>query len=229
MAIIGVEDRKTLQTLFAESLQHDVTLTYFTQKESPLLIPSQECDTCRDTRELLEELVSLSEKLHLEIKDFVRDGREAQELGIERIPALLIHGQGKGTMRFFGIPAGYEFSTLVEDILDASTGVARLSEATRQANERIEQDLHIQVFVTPTCPYCPRAARLAHKLALENTHVTADVVEISEFVDLARRYRVQGVPKTVINDRVELVGALPESRFMDAVLQALTPVKEAKE
>lgn len=228
MPLISAEDRETLQTLFAENLQHEVTLLYFTQKESPLYVPGQECDTCHDTRELLEELVSTSEKLHLEIKDFVRDGQEAQNLGIERIPALLVQGQGKGVIRFFGIPAGYEFSTLVEDILDASKGNTRLSEGTRQANERIEQDLHIQVFVTPTCPYCPRAARLAHKLALENAHVTADVVEISEFIDLAQRYQVQGVPKTVINDRVEFVGALPEPRFMEAVLQAIQPGGEAR-
>jgi predicted DsbA family dithiol-disulfide isomerase len=62
---------------------------------------------------------------------------------------------------------------------------------------------------------------LAHKLAIENEHITADVIEISEFIDLAQRYRVQGVPKTVINDRVEFAGALPEPRFVQQVLQAL--------
>lgn len=226
MALMTAEEKKTLQTLFAQGLQDDVTLTYFTQRESSLIIPGQECALCQETRELLEELVNTSEKLHLVVKDVVREEQEARELDIERIPALLLHGQNKGTMRFFGIPAGYEFSTLVEDLLDVSKGTTTLSAATRQANATIEQDLHIQVFVTPTCPYCPRAARLAHKLALENAHVTADVVEISEFIDLAERYQVQGVPKTVINDRVEFVGALPEPRFLEAVLQALQPAEE---
>jgi predicted DsbA family dithiol-disulfide isomerase len=67
---------------------------------------------------------------------------------------------------------------------------------------------------------------LAHKLAIENEHITADVIEISEFIDLAQRYRVQGVPKTVINDRVEFAGALPEPRFVQQVLQALDTGKE---
>jgi predicted DsbA family dithiol-disulfide isomerase len=62
---------------------------------------------------------------------------------------------------------------------------------------------------------------LAHKLAIENEHITADVIEISEFIDLAQLYRVQGVPKVVINDRVEFAGALPEPRFVQQVLQAL--------
>jgi predicted DsbA family dithiol-disulfide isomerase len=69
---------------------------------------------------------------------------------------------------------------------------------------------------------------LAHKLAIENEHITADVIEISEFIDLAQRYRVQGVPKTVINDRVEFAGALPEPRFVQQVLQALDTGKDVK-
>jgi predicted DsbA family dithiol-disulfide isomerase len=67
---------------------------------------------------------------------------------------------------------------------------------------------------------------LAHKLAIENEHITADVVEVSEFIDMAQRYRVQGVPKTVVNDRIEIVGAVPEPRFMQEVLKAIEPKKE---
>ena len=67
---------------------------------------------------------------------------------------------------------------------------------------------------------------MAHKLAIENEHITADVVEVSEFVDMAQRYRVQGVPKTVVNDRIEIVGALPEPRFIQEVLKAVEPKKE---
>jgi glutaredoxin-like protein len=103
-------------------------------------------------------------------------------------------------VRYFGIPAGYEFSTLVEDLIDVSKGTTKLREKTREILATVDQDLHIQVFVTPTGPYCPRAARLAHQLVIENEHITADVVEVSEFIDMAQHYRVQGVPKTVVND-----------------------------
>jgi thioredoxin-related protein len=67
---------------------------------------------------------------------------------------------------------------------------------------------------------------LAPKLAIENEHITADVVEVSEFIDIAQRYRVQGVPKTVVNDRIEIVGAVPEPRFIQEVLKAIAPKKE---
>ena len=67
---------------------------------------------------------------------------------------------------------------------------------------------------------------MAHKLAMENEHITADVVEVSEFIDMAQRYRVQGVPKTVVNDRVEFLGAVPEPRFIQEVLKAIEPKEE---
>ncbi len=220
MPMISPQDQQTLQKLF-EGLEGDVTITNFTQRESLLVIPGQECDYCQETRELLEEVTALSEKLHLDTRDFLRDKQEADSLGVTRIPAFVLQGRAKGKVRYFGIPAGYEFSTLIEDILDVSRGTTNLSDTTREILATIDQDLHIQVFVTPTCPYCPRAARLAHKLAIENEHITADVVEVSEFVDMAQRYRVQGVPKTVVNDRIELVGALPEPRFMQQVFEAL--------
>ena len=150
MALISPEDRQTLQTLFAKELQDDVNITYFTQRESVLIIPGQECAYCKDTRELLEELAGISEKLHLTVKDFVRDEQEAQNLGITRIPAFILQGHTKGSLRYFGVPAGYEFSTLIEDLIDVSKGTTNLSEKTREALATVDQDVHIQVFVTPT-------------------------------------------------------------------------------
>jgi glutaredoxin-like protein len=150
MPSISPEDRQTLETLFAQELQNDVTITYFTQQESVLTIRSQECATCKETRELLEEVTAISEKLHLQVKDFVRDEQEAQRLGITRIPAFILQGHARGAVRFFGIPAGYEFSTLIEDLLDVSKGTTTLKEKTREAFSTVDQDLHIQVFVTPT-------------------------------------------------------------------------------
>jgi glutaredoxin-like protein len=150
MALISPEDRQTLQTLFAKELQDEVNITYFTQRESVLIIPGQECAYCKDTRELLEELAGISEKLHVTVKDFVRDEQEAQNLSITRIPAFIVQGHTKGQVRYFGVPAGYEFSTLVEDLIDVSKGTTNLSEKTLQTLATIDQDVHIQVFVTPT-------------------------------------------------------------------------------
>jgi predicted DsbA family dithiol-disulfide isomerase len=67
---------------------------------------------------------------------------------------------------------------------------------------------------------------LAHKLAIENEHISADVVEVSEFIDIAQRYQVRGVPKTVVNEHIEIMGAVPEPRFVQEVLKAIEPKSE---
>jgi len=69
---------------------------------------------------------------------------------------------------------------------------------------------------------------LAHQLAVESSHVTGDVIEAQEFPDLARRYAVRGVPKIVINDRVEFVGAQPESQFLDYLRSAVEQANGSK-
>lgn len=151
MALIEPEDQEKLRELFSESLTGDVTITYFTQNESPLIVPGRhECAYCKETRELLEEVTALSEKLHLTMKDFVKDEQEARQMGITRIPAYTMQGQNKGKVRFFGLPAGYEFSTLIQSIIYVSTGETQLSQKTKESLGNVDQDLQVQVFVTPT-------------------------------------------------------------------------------
>ena len=101
-----------------------------------------------------------------------------------------------------------------------SRGTTTLTPESRTKLASLTKPVHVQVFVTPTCPYCPKVASLAHQAAVESGNVTADVVEISEFPDLAAQYHVRGVPKIVMNDTVELVGAQPEAAFVDAMLRA---------
>jgi hypothetical protein len=129
-----------------------------------------------------------------------------------------------GSVRFFGLPSGYEFATILEDIVDVSRRQTRLSPATRERLAGLTGALHLRVFVTPTCPHCPSVARLAHQMAMESPAVTADVIEANEFPSLSAEFAVQAVPKTVVsggNGTVEFLGAMPESRFVEEVWRAV--------
>ncbi len=150
MAFLSGNDQNEIKRLF-EQLSGNVQLIYFTQKESPLIIPGQECGSCKDTRLLLEEVAALSDKIRLEVHDFVADSEIAREHGIDRIPALVMTAEGvKGKLRYFGMPSGYEFSVLIGSLLDVSQGKSDLSEETVGILRGLDKDLHIQVFVTPT-------------------------------------------------------------------------------
>jgi glutaredoxin-like protein len=211
MAVIKDKDRAYLKKQF-NALENPVKIVVFSQEV--------ECEYCKLTRSMAEELADTSPKLAVEVYDFVKDEAKVKAYGVDKIPALILEGASYRAVRFFGVPAGYEFTTLVEDILEVSKGTPDLTEKTKNALAGIEKSVHMQVFISPTCPYCPRAVRMAHKFALASKKVTGDMIEVSEFSHLAVKYDVQGVPKTVINEDLEVVGAQPEEAFLEKVLEA---------
>jgi glutaredoxin-like protein len=213
MSFLNADIQKQVREMFGD-LEAPVNLVVFTQGEGAV-----ECEMCRETRELLEEVASLSAKLSVEVHDLVADAEIAAGYGIDKIPAVAVVRGGAEPkdygIRLYGIPSGYEFGTLIEDINMVSKGDPGLSAKTLAALEQLPGPIEIQVFVTPTCPYCPRAVLLGHKLAMASDKVKASMVEATEFPHLASKYQVYGVPRTVVNDVIHVEGAVPESMLMD--------------
>lgn len=212
MALLSEQDRETLRTHLAE-IVHPVTLLFFTQT-----IGGPE--TAAMTKQILDELAALSGKVTVEEVNFVLEKERAAQYGIEGVPAIALLRDGEDTrMRFLGAPAGYEFMSLIEAVILAGGTDSGLTEQSKQlVAEHVTGPIDIRVFVTPTCPHCPRAVTLAHRLAVESPHIRAACVEATEFIDLSRKYRVTGVPKTVVNDTVEILGAVPEDAFVRSVV-----------
>jgi glutaredoxin-like protein len=182
-----------------------------------------ECQMCAETRQIAEEVAELNDHITVEVKDFVGDEALAEELSVDKIPAIVVLGADDKDygIRFFGIPSGYEFMSLLEAIKLVSIGEHQLSDDTLSYLDALDGDLHLQVFVTPTCPYCPRAVILAHQLAFASTRVRGDMVEANEFPHLSARYSVMGVPRTVINENTFIEGAAPEAMLMAKVQEAM--------
>ncbi|WP_226980709.1 thioredoxin family protein [Thermomicrobium roseum] len=150
MPILSPADQEYLRQVFVERLRDPITIQLFTQRVTQISIPGYECATCRETNQLLEEVAALSEKIMLEMYDFLQEGAKAREAGVEEIPAIILKGHNKGTLRFIGVPAGYEFATLIEDIIDVSRETTELSPLSRETLAKLAQPVHIKVFVTPT-------------------------------------------------------------------------------
>lgn len=224
MDLLNAEIREITRKKFEAELASKVTLLLFTQEPTVLIVPGRvpglECQFCRETRQLLEEVKSLSDKIDLQVFDFVAQQEKAAEFGIDKIPATVVLGDKDHGVRFYGIPSGYEYTSLIEAIVDVSKGTTELRPKTRESLGTLDKDVHIQVFVTPTCPYCTVAVRLGHQMAVESPRVRCDMVEATEFPHLAQKYTVYGVPRTVINETVTLDGAVPEEVFLASVLRA---------
>ena len=210
--IIKEEDRKRLREHFKE-LQSPVTIVFFTQEF--------ECQFCRETHQILTEVSELSPKISVDVYDFQKDADKASEFGIDKIPAILLLGDGKNYgVRFFGIVSGYEFMPLILGITRVSQKTSQLSPRTIEKIKSLSKDIHIQVFTTPTCPFCSQAVQTAHQLAIESDYITSDMVESVEFPHLAQKYEVFSVPKIVINETHTFVGAFPEEKFAEEIMKA---------
>lgn len=195
-------------------LKKPVRLIAFTQEI--------ECGYCEQNNELVKEVSELSDKITYEIHDFVKDKETGERYKIDKIPAIVVATDEKDYgLRFFGIPSGYEFVSLIESIKLVSTGLHELAPATVEKMSALKTPVHIQVFVTPTCPYCPRAVVLAHKLAYVSDTIRSDMIEAIEFPHLANRYNVMGVPRSVINEKDFIEGAVPEAVLVDKVLESI--------
>jgi glutaredoxin-like protein len=176
------------------------------------------CEICDDTRQLVEELACLADgRISTEIHDLGKDAATAAAYGIDKAPAVLVLGQdGQDPgIRFYGIPSGYELASLVDAAMVVGSGEHGLARRTVAALARLSEPLRIRVFVTPTCPYCPPAVMLAHRMAAASDRVTAEMIDAAEFPDLADHYHVHAVPRIVVNDSVHIEGAVPEATLVE--------------
>ena len=174
------------------------------------------------TRQLLEEVAAVTDKVKLEVLDRDEEIARAAEMAVDLAPTTVVISSNGAKLHFAGMPAGRQLRCLVEDIVDASRGRTQMDEETRSIIRRVTAPTVIRVFVTTFCLYSPLVVRSAHRFALENPMIRAVMVDTAEFPELAKRYNVVGVPRTVINDRFQFDGAPSEEAFAAKVLEAST-------
>jgi glutaredoxin-like protein len=220
MPLLASGDRDKLRESF-EEMTAPVRLLFFTQ--------TFDCETCLQARQILDELPPLSDRITIEEANVLIDKDRAAAYGIDRAPAVVVLGVDENgvprdsRIRFLGAPSGYEFVSLVQAILLVGGHGSNLTDANRERVSAVGTPVTMRVFSTPTCPHCPRAVSLANEMAFANPNITAFAVEATSFPDLARGYRVTGVPKTVVSfaeasEDIEILGGLPQDEFIQYAL-----------
>ena len=209
--LIDEQSRNALRERFQQELRDDVHLTVFVGKQN-----SEYGDF---TVQLVKELNELDGRIKYRIH---KNGDAlTAEADIVSTPTVLVGWDQGYRIKYTGAPAGHEAGGFIETISMVSRGDANLQDTSLEKLAAIDQDVTIQVFVTPTCPYCPRAVLLANQIAIAaKGKVTAECVEASQNMELARQFNVSSVPQQVINRNMASVsiGVQPESSFVDSVL-----------
>jgi glutaredoxin-like protein len=208
---VTTADRSSTIRDVLASVNSAVRLVFFEQ--------SIGCDACTPTRQLIEQIASLNQYIAIDTLNLVLENDRAVQYGIDRVPAIVVCSPDRDRIRFYGAPFGHELMSLLQAIRMTAAGESGLTDASRAALARVIGPVTLQVFFTPTCTFCPAMVNLANQLAIESAQITATAIDATSYPDLVRRYNVNGVPKTVINDAVEMVGAISEAQLVDAVVK----------
>ena len=227
MPLLSPSDAQAVKEQFEQKITRPVKMIVVTTQQG--------CMYCNEVKMLAEELAELSPLISVEAYDLERDKAVVDLYGLDKAPAIVVVADGRGEepdtdfgIRFYGIPSGYEFMSLLDALNTVGSDGAEIQimPETLEFLQNLDQDVHMQVFITPTCPYCPRAVMMAHHFAYLSPRVTADMVEAMEFPDLSNKYSVYGVPRTVINEDVHQEGAVPEPMMLQKLKEAVaaTPV-----
>jgi glutaredoxin-like protein len=213
MGLIREEDKKYLKEEFNKNLKREVRLLYFRKENN-------ESEYSKQTKELLEELVSLNGNLSLVIESCDNAERmKSEELTL--CPSIKVKSDRKGFVNFYGIPAGHEFISLVEGIKDMGSENLSLPDDVIKSLKDIKEPTDVKVFVTHSCPYCPGAVRNAHQFSLVNEKIKGSMVDANFFGELSMKHGVSSVPHTIVNDKNSFVGNMPPNVFLDKIKEAL--------
>ena len=220
--MIPLRDQEFLRQRFLRDLTSRVRIDYFTQKPSSISIPGrQECAFCEETATLMEEIASLSERISLTEHELSASEAIARELGVDKVPGVVIRGQTNRPLRFFGLPSGGQFPVIIDSMIDAASGKVDLLPESVRTLRKLKTDVKLQVLVTPTCAHSPAVVRLAYKLALQSVRIKLDVIEAVEFPQLTTRINLRATPTTVIDDKMAIPGSLDEATLVQSIMRVV--------
>ncbi|MFI5253613.1 MAG: thioredoxin family protein [Bacteroidota bacterium] len=213
MAIIPEQDKSIIKSRLTK-LKKAVKIICFLKKYG--------CEQCQAVRELISELETLSTQLSFSIYDIEKDSNVALRFEVDMAPALLVITGTTSRIRFYGLPGGFQTESFLEAIEMIGNERTDLHPRTVAQLNKIQQPIHIQVFVNTKCPYCPSDVIMGHRLASASEKITSEMIDITAFPDLVNRYNVHGVPRVVINDTHYFEGVLPEDLYLEEVMNAIT-------
>ena len=205
--MLSATERESIARRLAQGMKDEVTLLIFVDGAT---LVSEEL------KEFGNMMASLDQRVKIDVQ--TADGgknEKMRQLHIENWPCVVLVKGEFSRIRYYGIPLGYELPPVVDAIVELSSSKTPLSPVARTALSTVRRRANIKLFVLQTCHFCPTVARHSYRAAIESKNVTADIIDSSLFPDLATRHSVMGVPKIILNDNLDITGAMAEADFFE--------------
>ncbi len=205
--MISEADKETLGKKLSLGMEDEVTLEVFVDEGTVI---------SKHLTELVTTFAGLSDKIKVSVHEAQGGkGERLKELRLEHWPVLVLTKGNSSRIRYYGLPTGYELPAMTDAIVELSMNRTPLSPKAREMLSTVRRKANIKVFVLTTCPFCPTVAKHAFRAAVESPRVTSEVIDSSMFPDLAARHSVMGVPKIILNDNLDITGAVTDVEFFD--------------
>jgi len=205
--MISEADRAALERKFSLGMKDEVTIELFVDGGIAM---------SKQLSELANALGDLNDKIKVSVRETL-DGKDQRlkDLRLENWPVLVLTKGDSSRIRYYGLPIGYELPAITDAIVELSMAKTPLSPKARGMLSTVRRKANIKVFVLTTCPFCPTVARHAFRAAIESPRVTSEVIDSQMFPDLATRHSVMGVPKIILNDNLDITGAVTDVEFFE--------------
>jgi glutaredoxin-like protein len=190
-------------------------------------LPSGKCESCEDLKGIMEELVENRENIGISMieEDSAEDG--GFDYILDRLPAVVVlDGDGNDHgMVFYGNPSSNLFRAFIWQLLNVSGLGQELDEDTIAKIKELGK-VELQVLVTPSTPKCAETIKAAQSFALASSDVRTSVIELIEFPEIAERYEVLGLPKTIVNEELKFTGTYDAGELLEIIRNRISDVEE---
>lgn len=195
------EKNRTEISLLISDLKNKVKILAFYSDVS--------CSTCQDTIQYIEEICELNDNINLMKYEKTVHSEIFQKCEISLLPAILITDieSDNSRIRFYGIPSGYEIHSFVHAIKMVSGTTNKIEPEIIERIKKLNKSFHLEVFITPTCSFCPQAVINGHILAYYNDNITCDMIESTSMKEYVNQYNISSVPVTLINGITKINGS----------------------
>lgn len=214
--LIDDKTKEILKDKFERELQEIVDIKVFTRN---IILGTENSQYAQFSKDLVNELSQINDKMKVEFLSL--EDEEAKRLNLTISPTILIGKDLGYLIEYWGAPAGREAGVFIETISMVSQRESSLSNLSKGKLETIDKDVLLEVYITPNCPYCPRAVLLSNQIAVEvQGKVASRCIEAQEVMMRARAFNVSSVPQQVINEDMNsiTIGVQPEEKFVNQII-----------
>lgn len=194
----------------------DEVKAYIKEKFSKIKTPIRVCYNYPSNykyKNLIEELIKLISSNKVKV---IRIGRV-----YDLSPFFLIKGLQEKDIKFFGLPIGHEFSVFIDALIYCATGNVPLTKSIINEVKSINEYVKVEIFVTPTCPYCSRVSKAFIMYSIVNSNIDVNIINLVDFPELAEKYEIYAVPKVFINGIPAFEGALPHKLIVKRIKEVI--------